>query len=68
MCSGIRTDPEGWGVWVIDGGRIVEQGTHHELLAAGGHYFNLYTQQFQREEEDRILAKEEAENTEAKAC
>jgi len=44
-------------ILVIDGGRIVEQGTHHQLLAAGGHYYNLYTQQFQREEEDRILAK-----------
>jgi ATP-binding cassette subfamily B protein len=28
---------------VIDGGRIVEQGSHAELLAAGGHYAALYT-------------------------
>jgi ATP-binding cassette subfamily B protein len=46
-------------ILVIDGGRIVEQGTHRQLLAGAGHYFNLYTQQFQREEEDRILAKED---------
>ncbi len=30
-------------ILVIDGGRIVEQGTHAELLTAGGHYARLYT-------------------------
>ena len=32
-------------VLVVDGGRIVERGTHDELLAAGGRYAALYTQQ-----------------------
>ncbi len=29
-------------ILVIDGGRLVEQGTHAELLALGGHYAALY--------------------------
>ena len=30
---------------VMDGGRIVEQGTHEQLLAAGGHYAQLWKRQ-----------------------
>jgi ATP-binding cassette subfamily B protein len=33
-------------VLVIDGGRIVERGTHRELLALGGVYADLYGRQF----------------------
>jgi ATP-binding cassette subfamily B protein len=33
-------------ILVIDGGRIVERGTHEELLAAGGFYSRLYLSQF----------------------
>jgi len=32
-------------IFVIAGGRLVEQGTHDELLAAGGMYSDLYAQQ-----------------------
>jgi ATP-binding cassette subfamily B protein len=35
-------------ILVIDGGRVVEQGTHAELLAAGGLYADLYETQFGR--------------------
>ena len=33
-------------ILVIEGGRIVEEGTHSALLRAGGHYHRLYTKQF----------------------
>ena len=33
-------------ILVLDAGRIVEQGTHHELLARGGLYRRLYELQF----------------------
>ncbi|MBO0721302.1 MAG: ATP-binding cassette domain-containing protein, partial [Blastocatellia bacterium] len=35
---------------VMDGGRIAETGTHHELLARGGIYRRLYELQFEEEE------------------
>jgi ATP-binding cassette, subfamily B, multidrug efflux pump len=42
-------------ILVMDGGRIVEQGTHHDLLAREGAYYELYRTQFTR------LAVEDAE-------
>ena len=39
-------------ILVMDHGDIVEQGTHHELLAKGGFYEKLYNSQF--DEEERI--------------
>jgi ATP-binding cassette subfamily B protein len=36
-------------VYVIDGGQIVEQGRHDDLLAARGLYYNLYMSQFRRD-------------------
>jgi hypothetical protein len=30
---------------VVEGGRIIERGTHESLYAAGGRYYDLYTKQ-----------------------
>ena len=38
-------------VLVIDGGQIVERGTHDSLMAQAGVYYNLYMSQFRREEQ-----------------
>jgi len=42
-------------ILVIDQGKIIEEGNHKQLLAKKGHYYNLYTNQFKREAESRIL-------------
>ena len=34
---------------VMDDGQIIEQGTHDELIAKKGKYYNLYTVQYERE-------------------
>lgn len=36
-------------ILVIEKGEIAESGSHAELLRKGGHYYNLYTQQFREE-------------------
>jgi ATP-binding cassette subfamily B protein len=38
-------------ILVVDGGRIVQRGTHAELMDAGGVYRELYATQFERQEE-----------------
>jgi len=35
---------------VLDNGRLVEQGTHEQLLAQKGRYYNLYTMQWAAQE------------------
>jgi ATP-binding cassette, subfamily B, bacterial len=43
-------------ILVIDGGQVVERGTHAELLVQRGRYHSLYTQQFAQEEGNRLLS------------
>jgi ATP-binding cassette subfamily B protein len=42
-------------ILVIDGGRIIEDGSHDELLRRGGRYRELYLHQFTHEREDAVL-------------
>ena len=42
-------------ILVIDKGRIVEEGTHHELIVQKGIYYDLYTSQFQDEQSAAVL-------------
>lgn len=37
-------------ILVVDGGKIVERGTHEELLKARGKYYKLYMEQFREEQ------------------
>jgi ATP-binding cassette subfamily B protein len=41
-------------ILVIEGGRIIEMGTHGELLALRGKYYQLYTQQFRQQMEKAL--------------
>ncbi len=38
-------------ILVIENGEVSEEGSHEELIRAGGHYYTLYTQQFRQEQE-----------------
>jgi len=42
-------------ILVIEGGRIVEDGTHAELIARRGRYYELYTNQFTQQRTEEIL-------------
>ena len=43
-------------ILVVKSGRIVEQGTHNDLLAKKGYYYELYTRQYEDEATAKILA------------
>ena len=42
-------------ILVVDAGRIVERGTHEELLRRHGAYWELYTRQFDEETAGQVL-------------
>jgi ATP-binding cassette subfamily B protein len=50
-------------ILVLDGGRLVEQGTHGELLARGGLYASLWNRQRQAEKAREVLAEALAEES-----
>ncbi len=43
-------------ILVVEAGRIIERGTHTELLAAGGRYEELYRTQFETAAQPEVLA------------
>ncbi len=54
-------------ILVLEGGEIVERGTHDELLAADGRYRQLYDKQY-RLEQDRFINPGEEFTPEADAA
>lgn len=42
-------------ILVVNNGKIIEQGTHKELIEKRGAYYNLYTKQFQEEAMDHSM-------------
>ncbi len=46
-------------ILVIQHGKITEEGTHKQLIAKQGYYYQLYTNQFQEEQGMNILAGEQ---------
>lgn len=42
-------------ILVVEAGRIIEDGNHHQLIRQRGHYFDLYTNQFMQEQESAVL-------------
>lgn len=43
-------------ILVVNAGKIVEQGTHEELIKKRGAYYKLYTRQFQEEAMENIIS------------
>ncbi|MFP4114962.1 MAG: ABC transporter ATP-binding protein [Spirochaetota bacterium] len=43
-------------ILVIEKGKVIEEGSHHDLLEQRGKYYDLYTSQFLEEEEEEVLS------------
>jgi len=46
-------------ILVIEGGKVIEDGSHYELLEERGKYYRLYTNQFLEEAEEEALSQHE---------
>ena len=44
-------------ILVVQDGKIIERGTHAELMKSRGHYHELYIRQFEEEAEEQVLGK-----------
>jgi ATP-binding cassette subfamily B protein len=42
-------------ILVVQDGKIIQRGTHRELMARPGHYRELYSRQFEEEAEEEVL-------------
>jgi ATP-binding cassette subfamily B protein len=42
-------------ILVVKEGKIIERGTHSQLMHNRGHYYELYTRQFETEVEEKVL-------------
>ena len=42
-------------ILVVKDGKIIEQGRHEELMQAKGHYYRLYTRQYEDEATSAVL-------------
>ena len=49
-------------ILVIQNGEVIEEGSHRELIARRGHYYDLYTNQFRSEKEADLLGIKQAED------
>lgn len=45
-------------ILVVKDGKIIEEGSHRELLRQKGYYYDLYSRQFEEESAMQILAGE----------
>ncbi|MPN59693.1 Lipid A export ATP-binding/permease protein MsbA [bioreactor metagenome] len=52
----LSTVVEAHEILVMDSGRIIERGTHEELLAAGGRYSSMWNMQLNQAESSEIPA------------
>jgi len=52
----LSTIREADAILVVEGGRVVEQGTHRHLLAAGGRYAQLHRTQFEEDDDAEAVA------------